>query len=276
MLVVSVSPIIAPTAGGYITAALGWRWVFVVLIVIVSVILAGTYFYLPESKQPDPSFSLKPLPILRNFQSVLKNPHFLTFALTGAISYAGLYAYIGGAPHIFMEIFKVTEAQFGWIFAIIAMGLIGASQANNLALAKYRSEQIIRVASFSQCIIGVALLCITLSGFSNLYLTVFMIFIFLACQGFIFPNSTALALAPLGHNAGNASALIGAIQMTIGASASALVGVFQNRSALPMPLIMTACSITAFIVFISGRKLLIGRVEKELVQGQDIEMLETL
>jgi DHA1 family bicyclomycin/chloramphenicol resistance-like MFS transporter len=276
MLVVSVSPIIAPTAGGYITAALGWRWVFVVLIIIVSVILAGTYFYLPESKQPDPSFSLKPLPILRNFQSVLKNPHFLTFALTGSISYAGLYAYIGGAPHIFMEIFKVTEAQFGWIFAIIAMGLIGASQANNLALLRYRSEQIIKVASFSQCIIGIGLLCITLSGFSNLYLTVFMIFIFLACQGFIFPNSTALALAPLGHNAGNASALIGAIQMTIGASASALVGVFQNRSGLPMPLIMTSCSITAFIVFTFGKKILIGRIGKEAVQEQDVEMIELL
>src|SRR6187455_2933531 len=32
MLVVAVSPIIAPTLGGYITSALGWRYVFVMLI----------------------------------------------------------------------------------------------------------------------------------------------------------------------------------------------------------------------------------------------------
>ncbi len=90
MLVVSVSPIIAPAAGGYITTAFGWRYVFAMLILIVLVILAGTYFFLPESKKPDPDFSLKPAPILRNFASVLTHPHFITYALTGAISYAGL------------------------------------------------------------------------------------------------------------------------------------------------------------------------------------------
>src|SRR6476619_5155313 len=102
MLVVSVAPIIAPALGGYITAALGWRYLFGMLILVVLVILVGTYFFLPESKKPDPNFSLKPVPILRNFASVLKHPHFLTYALTGAISYAGLYAYIGGCSFVFM------------------------------------------------------------------------------------------------------------------------------------------------------------------------------
>ncbi|MDB5232182.1 MAG: multidrug transporter [Chitinophagaceae bacterium] len=256
MLVVSVSPIIAPTLGGYITAAFGWRYVFAVLIFVVLIILLGTYFFLPESKQPDPNFSLRPAPILRNFASVLKHSHFLTFALTGAISYAGLYAYIGGAPYVFMELFKVSESQFGWIFAIIAMGLIGASQVNNIALKYYSSERIIKIASLCQSIIGITFVCLTISGVSNLYLTVFLAFTFLACQGFIFPNATALALAPLGHNAGNASALIGAIQMTVGACAAAIISVLQNRTALPMAGVMTFCAATAFVVFISGRKLM--------------------
>src|ERR1044071_1549090 len=39
MLVVAVSPIIAPTLGGYITAALGWHYVFVMLIIIAIIIL---------------------------------------------------------------------------------------------------------------------------------------------------------------------------------------------------------------------------------------------
>src|SRR3954465_3486705 len=60
MLVVSVSPIVAPTLGGYITTALGWRYVFAMLILVVLLILAGTYFFLPESKKADPAYSLKP------------------------------------------------------------------------------------------------------------------------------------------------------------------------------------------------------------------------
>jgi DHA1 family bicyclomycin/chloramphenicol resistance-like MFS transporter len=276
MLVVSVSPIIAPALGGYITALLGWRYVFGMLILVVLVILVGTYFFLPESKKPDPNFSLKPAPILRNFASVLKHPHFITYALTGAISYAGLYAYIGGCSFVFMEIFKVTEVQFGWIFAIIAAGLISASQVNNLVLKYYSSEHVIKVASFCQSIIGLTFFFSALSGWSNLYLTVFLIFLFLACQGFIFPNATALARAPVGHTAGNASALIGAIQMTIGASASAIISILQNHTALPMALVMTCCAIAAFTVFKLGRKYLITAVDQTVIKEQDVEMASTL
>jgi MFS transporter, DHA1 family, multidrug resistance protein len=276
MLVVSVSPIIAPTLGGYITTAFGWRYVFAMLILVVLVILAGTYFFLPESKPPDPDFSLKPAPILRNFVSVLKHPHFITYALTGAISYAGLYAYIGGAPHVFMEIFKVSEVQFGWIFALIAAGLISASQVNNRALKRYSSEQVIRLASGCQSVIGLTFVCLTFLGWSHLFLTVFLILIFLVCQGFIFPNATALALAPLGHNAGNASALIGAIQLSIGASASALVGVLQNLTALPMAVVMTCCALAAFTVYTLGGKFLIPKVDLNVLKQQDVEMATDL
>src|ERR1041385_5864566 len=55
MLVVAVSPIIAPTVGGYVTAALGWRYVFAVLIAVDIAIIAGVFFLLPESKKPDPT-----------------------------------------------------------------------------------------------------------------------------------------------------------------------------------------------------------------------------
>jgi MFS transporter, DHA1 family, multidrug resistance protein len=276
MLVVSVSPIIAPTLGGYVTAALGWRYIFVILILVVLFILGGTYFILPESKKPDPNFSLKPAPIIRHFVSVLRHPHFITYALTGAISYAGLYAYIGGAPYVFMEIFKVSGVQFGWIFAIIAAGLIGASQVNNIALKRFNSEQVIRIASGCQSIIGIVFVSLTILGISNLLLTVSLVFIFLACQGFIFPNATALALAPLGHNAGNASALIGAIQMTIGAGASALVSVLHNHTALPMAGVMGFCAISAFTAYTLGGKFLIPIVDPSLLKQQDVEMATDL
>jgi DHA1 family bicyclomycin/chloramphenicol resistance-like MFS transporter len=276
MLVVSVSPIIAPTLGGYITTAFGWRYVFAMLILVVLLILAGTYFFLPESKKPNQEYSLKPAHILRNFAVVLKHPHFITYALTGAISYAGLYAYVGGAPYVFMELFKVTEAHFGWIFAFIAAGLIGTSQLNNIALKHYSSQQIIKVASSCQSIIGITLVCLTLLGLTNLFVAVLFAFLFLACQGFIFPNATALALAPLAHSAGNASGLIGAIQMTVGASASAIISVLQNHSALPMAAVMTCCAVAAFAVFTLGRKFIIPRISQKTLQQQHVEMATAL
>jgi DHA1 family bicyclomycin/chloramphenicol resistance-like MFS transporter len=276
MLVVAVSPIIAPTAGGYITALLGWRWVFVLLMIIAILILIGIYFLLPESKQPDPNFSLKPASIFRNFAGVIKHPQFYTYALTAAISAAGLYAYIGGSPSVFMGIFHVTEKQYGWIFALIAMGLIGASQINSVLLKNYTSEQIIKVALACQSAVGIILVVLTIAGWNDLFITIFLIFLFLCCQGFTFPNASALSMAPFGHNAGSASALMGAIQMSIGACTSALVSVLQNNTALPMAGVMACCAIGAFVVFTLGRNIICQKAKAEAVEKEDVEMLSTL
>lgn len=276
MLVVAVSPIIAPTAGGYVTALLGWRWVFILLMIINVITIAGIYFLLPESKKPDPNFSLKPVPILNNFASVIKHPQFYTYALTAAISAAGLYAYIGGSPSVFMGTYHVTEKQYGWIFALIAMGLIGASQLNSVLLKTYTSEQIIKVALACQSAIGLILVILTLLGWNDLFITIFLIFLFLCCQGFTFPNASALSLAPFGHNAGSASALLGAIQMSIGACTSALVSVFQNKTALPMAGVMSCCAIGAFTVYMIGRNIICQRAREEAVAEEDVEMISTL
>ena len=96
---------------------------------------------------------------------------------------------------------------------------------------------------------------IGLFGWGDLFSTIFFIFIFLCCQGFIFPNASALSLASFGHNAGSASALLkGAIQMGIGAGTSALVSLLQNNTALPMTGVMACCAIAALSCFFIGKK----------------------
>jgi len=276
MLVVAVSPIIAPTLGGYITAALGWHYVFIMLIIIDVLILTGIYFMLPETKKPDPGFSLKPGSIIKSYASVITHPQFYTYAFTAAVSAASIYAYIGGSPHVFMEIYKVNEKQYGWIFALIAMGLIGASQLNSVLLKNYTSEQIIKAALTCQTIIGAVMVLISLFGWGDLFVTIFFIFIFFCCQGFVFPNASALSLASFGHNAGSASALLGGIQMGIGAGTSALVSFLQNNTALPMIGVMACCTISARSVFSFGRKIIVTRASTEAVEEEDIDMISTL
>ena len=81
-----------------------------------------------------------------------------------------------------------------------------------------------------------------------------LIFIFLSCQGFTFPNSSALSLAPFAKNAGTASALLGGIQMGVGTLSSAAVSLFNNKTALSMTGVMAFCACIAFSVLIIGRK----------------------
>ena len=216
MLVVAVSPIIAPTLGGYVTAAFGWQSIFVILAAIAAFTLVAIYFSLPQGRLPDVSVSMMPKPIIKGFLQILKVPQFYTYAFTGSIASAGLYAYIAGRRMYFMEIYKVSKQQYGWIFATIAMGLIISSQVNSLLLRKFTSEQIIRIALICQSVTGMLLFLGTFYHLTGLFSTIFLILIFLSCQGFTFPNSSALSMAPFSKNAGSASALMGAIQLGLG------------------------------------------------------------
>jgi DHA1 family bicyclomycin/chloramphenicol resistance-like MFS transporter len=105
MLVVGVSPMVAPTVGGYVTAAFGWQAVFVALGGLGTLLLLATSLWLPEAYVPDPTLSLRPRPILTTFWTVLREPQFATYALTGAVSFSGLFAYVSGSPVVFMDLF---------------------------------------------------------------------------------------------------------------------------------------------------------------------------
>lgn len=275
MLVVGVSPIIAPTLGGYLTASVGWKSIFMVLTAMAAFILVAVYFTLPQGRNPDVSLSLKPRSIITNFIGVAREPQFYTFALTGAIASSGLYAYITGSPYVFMQLFKVTERQYGWIFALIAMGLIGSSQLNTVMLKTYKSEQIIKLALLCQSIAGVTLFAGSYIGLLEVFSTIFLIFIFLCCQGFVFPNTSALSLAPFSKNAGSASALLGSLQMGIGAFMSALVSLLSNGTALPMAGVMAGCALLSFTILMIGSKRITTRQTEEQTEEEAIDMIVT-
>ena len=266
MLVIAVSPIIAPTAGGYMAATFGWQSIFMVLAAIALLNILAVYVWLPAGRRPNHDMSLKPAAITRSFWEVMKVPQFYTYALTGSVAAAGLYAYIAGSPYVFMKLYGVTEQQYGWIFAIIAAGLIIASQLNTLMLRKYSSEQIVRVALFGQSLAGIALLLGALFNVLGLYSTVVLIWIFLGTQGFTFPNASALSIAPFSKNAGTASALMGAIQLGIGALTTGLVSLWTDQSEIPMTTVMCVCAVSSFILLLLGRKAIIKSNSKTVME----------
>lgn len=262
MLVIAISPIIAPSFGSYISSTFGWQAIFISLAIIALLILLAMYLWLPEGNPPNTEMSLMPRPIIKEYLSVVKVPKFYTYAFTGAIAASGLYSYIAGSPNVFMEIYKVTEKQYGWIFAIIAAGLVIASQLNTLLLKKYSSEKIIFVTLICQVTTGVLLVVLSYFDLLNLYTTIGLIWLYLGTQGFVFPNTSALALAPFSRNAGTASALMGAVQLGIGALATAMVSALSNNTALPMTGVMLLCGSSAFIMLIVGSRSIRRKEEK--------------
>ncbi|WP_262249472.1 multidrug effflux MFS transporter [Parapedobacter soli] len=248
MLVIGISPILAPTVGSFVMVHWHWHGIFVVLSLIALGILALVVFFLPESRGPNPEMSLLPRPITRSYWQVFRNQQFLTYAFAGGLASSGLYAYLAGSPYVMINLYGLDESQYGLVFALIASALVTASQLNRYLLTKYSSEKIARVALIVQSAIGMLLLVLCLTDLINLYLMVALIFLFLGSQGFVFPNTSALALAPFSRLAGSASALLGSLQMACGALSSGLVSYFHNGTSVPMAAVMAGCAGLAMLI----------------------------
>lgn len=262
MLVLGVSPMIAPTLGGYLTVAFGWHTIFLILLGLGAFNLLASWLWLPESYKPDATLSLKPKPIINNFWTVFKDPQFYTYALTGAFAFSGLFAYISGSPLLFMELFQVNEETYGWIFAFLSLGFIGSSQLNTLMLRRHTSQQLIRTALIAQVITALIFLTGSIYGWFGLVETTGLLFMFLCCLGFVSPNASALSLIPFTKNAGTASALMGAIQMGIGALASFGVSLFITKSAVPTVSIMALSSILGLTVLHFGKQKITSAISR--------------
>ena len=73
-----------------------------------------------------------------------------------------------------------------------------------------------------------------LSGGDELAVLLVLYFVASACMGLVIPTTSVLALEEHGAIAGTASALLGTLQMLIGAAAMGVVGLFANGEPLPM------------------------------------------
>src|SRR5690606_39216489 len=112
-----------------------------------------------------------------------------------------------------------------------------------------------------QCVISILFLIFALNNWLNLYSTLTFIALFLACLGLINPNAAALSLAPFTKNAGSASALMGALQMGLGALASMFVSLFDETTQLPISLIMSVAASIALACFLIGKEFIKKEVE---------------
>ncbi len=233
---------------------LGWQWVFIILALVAFLNLLVCWWCLPEGHPPDRGVSLRPLPILRNFVAVLREPQFVTYALSGAFAFSGLLVYVAGSPIIFMEVFNVDAATFGKIFAGLSVGFIGSNQINVLLLRKFTSEQIFRAALWVECPAALLFLAGTVWGWFGLPATLVLLFISLSTLGLAYPNAAALALAPFDRNIGSASAMLGFLQIGVSSLASASIGVFDSHGMLPVTLILAATSRTGLAILIIGRR----------------------
>lgn len=247
MLVMGLAPILAPLIGGQLLVHFGWRAVFWLLTIYAALWLTVVAIALPESL-PSARRLRQPLAeVLAVYWRLVRDRRFMGHSLAGGLIFSGLLAYISGSPFVFIELFHVPPERYGLFFGVNAFGIITASQVNRALAGRVDTHRILRVALVVAMTAGVVLVADSYSGFGGFPGILVPLFFFVACHGFVSPNSTALAMAPHGKVAGSASALLGMLQFAGGAVAGGLVGAFSNGTSLPMAAVVAGCGATAFL-----------------------------
>ena len=252
-MLMALAPAIAPTLGSILLSVLPWPSVFVFLGAYGAVMIVLIHLFLPESLPQVQS--LHPRIILRNYGELLADPFFLTVTMTSGLVYAGLIVYLASSSFIYIDMLGVPLQYFGLIFLGSVVGYMVGSALSARLSRQHDSERIMRYGVVMAVTASCLLLLASYLWPASVLALMLPMMLYSVAMGLVLPHSMAIALRPFAHIAGTASALLGFIQMSLSAAASALTGAFLTTSPQPMVWILLAIASVSLLLGLRAHRL---------------------
>ncbi|RKP55837.1 multidrug effflux MFS transporter [Pararobbsia silviterrae] len=248
MLVVSVSPILAPLTGSLIIGVFGWRGVFWALTIAAAIASVLAVWQLHETREAHHRASSTWGGAFAAYGKLLRDPYFVGLTLTGAFGISAFFVYLSNASFVIVNHYGLTPTMFSLCFALNAAAFFGVTQLTAHMSRRYGLPRVIRVAvtGFAAAMVVLALLFV--GGVDNLVVMVVFLFIGYGFLGLVLPTAAVLSLDHHGAIAGTASALMGAMQFVVGAIVMALSGLVADGTAKPMVVCIAATALTTFVI----------------------------
>ncbi|WP_457350211.1 Bcr/CflA family efflux MFS transporter [Roseateles sp. P5_D6] len=233
MVVMAAAPGFSPLLGGLVQAAWGWRALFVVL-VLAGLALAAAYVGIVGETLPAERRRRQPASALaRGYVVLLGDARFMRPALATAAILGALFAFFGTAPLVLARDFGFSALQVGLFFATSVFVVFAAGQTAPRWAARWGGPTVLRIGAALATLGGLTMLVASGAGLAGFAVAVG---IFLFGMGLVSPTGTALALTPFASQAGQASALLGFLQMAAAAllttAAATLPGARMDALAL--------------------------------------------
>ncbi|SHI87291.1 multidrug effflux MFS transporter [Wenxinia saemankumensis] len=245
MLVISVSPLLAPLTGAGLLALGDWRLMFWALALGAVVCIAVAALFQEETLPPAHRRRIDLRSMGRGAKVLFTDPVFMGLTLIGGFGMASFFVFIASASFVYTESFGLTPTQFSLAFAVNAIGFFGASQIAGPLGGRFGMVPVMSRAVWGFAVFTVGLLVLTLMGQGTLWTIMFMLFCANFCLGLVIPASMVMALDPHGEIAGLASSLGGTMQMLAGGLMIVVTGPFFDGSPLPMVAAIAVCGTLA-------------------------------
>lgn len=248
MLVISISPMLAPLAGSLLLLVGGWRDIFFVLAVASGLSLVLLFFQLPETLAPAKRVPIEARTLLRDARRLLTDRTFLVLTFVGGFGMASFFVFIASASFVYNQQFGLSAFGFSLAFALNAIGFFAATQFAATLGERYGMARVVSRAVIGFAASAFVLLALVLAGLGSLAVIVGFLFLGNVCLGLVIPATMVMALDEHGDVAGLASSLGGTLQMVAGGVIIAAAGPFFNGSATPMVVAIALCAAATLVL----------------------------
>lgn len=245
MLALSVSPILAPSAGGALVQLASWRLIFLALVVIGGLAMLMTMRLLPETLPPQRRVHVRLSRILPGYLSLLRDRRLMAPMLVAGCGQVVLFVFVSASPFVFVSLYHLSPLLYGQLFALHAACLIGTSQANAWLMRRMGVRRLIGLFATLLLLTSLLLAGLLAVGrpplplFATLTLTLFV------CLGQILAPAFLTAMEPFGDEAGAAAAVGVAFELAMSSSGTFLLGVAADGTMRPMAILilLAACGV---------------------------------
>jgi MFS transporter, DHA1 family, multidrug resistance protein len=247
MIVFMIVPVLAPTFGQAVLAVSSWRHIFIVLGVYGAVLALWLVLRLPETLAPENRRPLSLRSISEAVWTTVRIRQSIGNTIAQTLLMGALFAFINSIQQIVFDVFQRPEL-IGLVFACIAGPMTVSSYANSRLVMRLGARRLLLTAlSAFTC---VALIHLAVAGAigETIWMFVAMQAATMAFFGMIGANAGALAMEPLGHVAGTASSVQGAITTMGGALIGFGIGQNFNGTTIPFLIGFTTCGSIALVV----------------------------
>jgi MFS transporter, DHA1 family, multidrug resistance protein len=248
------TPVIAPFLGLAILSVSSWQMVFLTPPVFAVIVFLWS-LRLEESLPRELRAALNWISISQSIRKVISNRIFRRYTVITTLLFTALSSYVSSSEHIVGEIYGRPNL-FAWIFAGIGLMMSLCSFMNSHLSSRYGARLTIRWLLVIYTIIAgfLLLLTLTFSDPPDMLLFFIAVALLMAINLAVEPNSSALALEPMGKVAGMASAVYGTFFFFIGASLGSVISHLMVNGVFPIVLSFFVIGlITVLLVFRDAR-----------------------
>ncbi|GAA5069489.1 multidrug effflux MFS transporter [Roseibacterium beibuensis] len=236
MMIFTLFPAVAPLIGAAIIAGFGWRSIFVAFMVFSVVSVSWVMLRQPETLPREARRKLSLGQTWRDMREAMANRQMQLSILVQTFVFGALFGTLSSVQQVFDLTYGRGESFPLW-FAFIALLSAPAAPTNARLVMRLGMRPMIRTALWvsATCSFAAAIVI----GVLNLGAAEFWVYFvwtvsIFASAAFTIGNLNALALEPLGHIAGTASSLMGALATVGGALAGAALGQLYDGTAVPL------------------------------------------